>query len=417
MDDNSNNVVRNITSDIASLKEVMIHRPDNGISRMVPSQMEELLFDDLVFLKRMQSEHDVFTDLLRAFLGKEHVHDTLHLLANVLENGGVKHELLTNLAKRYNVSHEDIAFLSGVDKRRLSTILISGYDKKEDRHLLPAIPNYIFTRDLGVIVKDQLIIAKSKLSARKREYFLTNLIYQHHPIFASFKESGNIIEINSHPDYYIEGGDFLMIEEDCLMIACSERTSEKAFEEVKEQLFEKGTIEKIVKVVLPSQRAYKHLNSVITKVDDDLYVAYQSFLNSKNITVTQYSKDIGVAQSFDSPFAFFNSLSMHTKFVFAGNGKSPYDEREQWTSACNILTLRKGLVIAFERNTRTSDAFKALGYEVIKAKVLLEEIKAGTKNIHQLEKTIISLPSSELSRARGGPMGFTFALSRQDEVL
>jgi arginine deiminase len=48
-----------VSSEIGPLKQVIVHRPDEGIARISPKKAEELLFDDIVFLPQMQEEHDV----------------------------------------------------------------------------------------------------------------------------------------------------------------------------------------------------------------------------------------------------------------------------------------------------------------------------------------------------------------------
>ncbi len=41
------------------------------------------------------------------------------------------------------------------------------------------------------------------------------------------------------------------------------------------------------------------------------------------------------------------------KFVLSGMGVKPFDGREQWTDACNLLTLRPGVSVGYDRNYRT----------------------------------------------------------------
>ena len=50
-----------VSSEIAALKKVIVHRPDEGIARVSPKRAEDLLFDDIVYLPQMQNEHDIFT--------------------------------------------------------------------------------------------------------------------------------------------------------------------------------------------------------------------------------------------------------------------------------------------------------------------------------------------------------------------
>ena len=95
-----------------------------------------------------------------------------------------------------------------------------------------------------------------------------------------------------------------------------------------------------------------------------------------------------------------DEISNEIKFTWVGNGVTPTQEREQWTDGCNLLAVRPGVAIMYDRNPVTSDVLKKIGYNVLTAKELglLSAIE-----LKDLNKTIIAIPSGELSRARGGP--------------
>ena len=54
-----------VTSEIAPLKKVLLHRPGRELLNLVPSRLSELLFDDIPYLKTAQKEHDAFAALLK----------------------------------------------------------------------------------------------------------------------------------------------------------------------------------------------------------------------------------------------------------------------------------------------------------------------------------------------------------------
>ncbi len=406
-----------VRSETDILDKVIIHRPDIGISRVTPENAEKLLYDDIVFLRKMQAEHDIFTDVLRAFAGKENVYEAHFLLSQVLEDDGTKHEFLSEIAKAGNFGHETVSHLNSLDTRRLATILISGYDKGEDKTLMNPLPNFVFTRDVGIVINDHLLVGSAMKVARKRETNICRLIFEHHPLFAGFREQEKVVQLSSFtdPEMAIEGGDVMLIDSEHLLIGITERTTEKAFDEVKDQLLGKGAVKNVVKVEIPRQRAYMHIDTVFTKIDEHDYVIYAPILEGDfdRSKVTVYSND-GTSTEYANPKEFFLAIDPESRFILSGNGKSPSAEREQWTDGCNLVAVRPGVAISYDRNIRTAAAMKEAGYEVMKAEDFLQKVKEGL-DVKSLEKTIIALPSSELSRGRGGPHCMTMPIKRSQK--
>jgi arginine deiminase len=91
-----------------------------------------------------------------------------------------------------------------------------------------------------------------------------------------------------------------------------------------------------------------------------------------------------------------------TKFIYSGNDKFPFDAREQWTDSCNLLALKEGVVLGYDRNDKTVDAFRKKGFEIVKVAELLQKFENDEIDPHEMKDTLILMPSSELSRARGG---------------
>jgi arginine deiminase len=66
------------------------------------------------------------------------------------------------------------------------------------------------------------------------------------------------------------------------------------------------------------------------------------------------------------------------------------------------LALKEGVVLGYDRNDKTTEAFRNAGFTIIGVKELLQQLENNSITIDQIKDTFILMPSAELSRARGG---------------
>jgi arginine deiminase len=410
-------------SEIGLLKTVIVHRPDEGISRISPRDAEELLFDDIVYLPQMQQEHDIFTSVLKAFLGEGSVLYIQDLLKESLDTDDVKKSELIQMI----VDFEELPVTFGNTFKEwsnevLAEVLITGYYSKEDHYYFDPIPNFIFTRDIAIVVKDHVVIAKAAKEARYRENILARFIFWAHPMFKTLQAEGKVINLNWREQFppskkgewiNLEGGDTMMFDNDFLFIGNSERTSAYAIQSLAKVVLEKKLVRKVVQINIPFERYCMHIDTIFTRIDHDHMVVFKPLIYdgiSSNVEVFSLDSE---PVSYPSLRDFIlKEVNPNMNFIFSGKGESPYQEREQWTDGCNLVALRPGIAITYDRNPVTEQAFADAGYSVVHAVDLLEKIRNGL-DPNSLKKTIITLPSNELSRARGGSHCMTLPICRQ----
>jgi arginine deiminase len=401
-----------VTSEIGTLRDVILHRPDLELRRLTPANKEQLLFDELVWVSKAQEEHDGFAELLRS----QGVNVRLfhQLLEETLADEGLRLETIGELVTADTCGVELVdrvqGYLKDLPVDELVTHLIGGVTVQEvpgalkgfvggvlgpAAFLLPPIPNAVFTRDPSAWIGSGVVLSPMQKPARLAERYFWRVIYHYHPDFAH-------TEVQVHyggalRDYFpatLEGGDVLVLSEDCVAIGLSERTHPVAVENIAGQLFASGAAKWVLAIDLPKTRGTMHLDTVMTVVDRDAVVVWPRalrLLEAHRIEPGNGDGRMKVTHEPDLIRAVADGMRADTLRVVTTGEDEVLADREQWDDGNNTLALRPGTVVAYERNADTNRRLGEAGIEVL------------------------TISSHELPRGRGGPRCMSCPIVR-DEV-
>src|ERR1700709_1427300 len=301
-----------VSSEIGRLRRLLVHSPDSGLGKVVPSKAQDWLFEDIVHLDTIRrKEYDFYTKLLLYFLdpdlilGKlkfidekknkrnfykpEHkdffrsdkVIELQWLLAEILEDLEIRLKLAASVCAIENCSYDTQKELLELNPIALAKTFITG-TLESGRMLFAPIPNFIFTRDIGIVINEYVLLNKPAKKARTREALIAKYIFFNHPLFGDYQH--NIIELaDTHHHFLLpmegddrkvtlEGGDVMVVSKDHLLIGISERTSPEAAYQAIKVLFEKNVVKKITIVKIPKKRDYMHIDTVFTQIRKDAWV-------------------------------------------------------------------------------------------------------------------------------------------------
>lgn len=404
----------NVTSEIGKLKTVMLHRPGDELLLLTPNTLEELLFDDIPYLKNAQAEHDEFAGILRGE-GVQVLY-LADLAAEALATSPeVRENFLRDFVQESNVQsiyykaalYEFLAGIHDCKKLVLKTMSgvmfdeikappftsLSSYIDQSERIFVKPMPNLYFTRDSFACVGNGVSVNRMYSVTRNRETIYGHYIFNHHPNYA-----GKVpLLYDRRGTASIEGGDILNISKTTVAIGISQRTTAEAIDEFCQNVFFNSTssIETVIALDIPKTRSFMHLDTVFTQIDYDKFTFHPGIMGPLKIFEIKKGVKNGEVAITQSDAKLQTILEKYTgasavDLIPCAGGDRIAAEREQWNDGSNTLCVKPGTVVVYDRNNITNEILDKKGIR------------------------ILPMHCGELSRGRGGPRCMSMPFVRED---
>jgi arginine deiminase len=392
-----------------------VHTPGQELLAVTPGTREDYLYDDIISLDVARREHQRMVQLLSCFA---EVHQVRDLLGEVLRGEDVR-EFLISRTTDVVPSHALARRLAELPAEQLVSLLIEGAEAEagpigralnQVGFALPPLPNLFFTRDVGIVIGEYAVIGSMRHGVRWTEELLVKALFCYHPTMAN---AGILYDGSEErrSDFTLEGGDVHPLRPDLLVLGYSDRSSPAALDHLCELVLEHGNVRDVIVVVMPGERSAIHLDMIFTQVDRGVGVFYPPhFVGPERLAVLHRSRNEHSVREMPSFFAALEEVGFPLEPVFCGGRHRPHQEREQWASGCNLLSLRPGVALAYARNELTLAEFSRAGFAIHQA----DDVISGRARVGDGDRAIITLPAGELVRGGGGPRCMTLPLRRDD---
>ena len=397
-----------VSSEIGRLRSVLLHRPGKEVENLTPDLMDRLLFDDIPYLEIARQEHDAFAKILT-----DRGVDVLYLedlAAEALEDREVRGRFVEDFLAEGHIPGEGTKaalreLFLGLPVREMVDRMMAGVRRTEvpqgrsrslaDRldtdnpFAVDPLPNLYFTRDPFATIGTGITLNHMRTETRNRETLFAQYIFRHHP---RFRDCTIPLWFDRHETTSLEGGDELILSPEALAIGISQRTDAASVEMLARRIFQDGqTFQTVLAFNIPKKRAFMHLDTVFTMVDRDKFTIHPEIEGPLQVfSLTRRGQDVHIEEEHATlEDVLKRTLGLDRVTLIRCAGSDPVDApREQWNDGSNTLAIAPGEVVVYSRNYVTNRILQENGI------------------------TTHVMPSSELSRGRGGPRCMSMPLVR-----